>query len=89
MIFLAVGEVDAKAYDRHEHLERLRHAITEARQRCRALRSPRHRGRLPDRVRHESVVEFMNRASSTLDGYPNAASFASQLIFRRVNFLTA
>ncbi len=31
----------------------------------------------------------MNRASSTLDGYPNAASFASQLIFRRVNFLTA
>ncbi|WP_414143131.1 hypothetical protein [Burkholderia cepacia] len=36
-----------------------------------------------------SVAEFMNLASSTLDGYPNAASFASKLIFRRVNFLTA
>ncbi len=36
-----------------------------------------------------SVAEFMNRASSTLDEYPNAASFASQLIFRRVNCLTA
>ncbi len=36
-----------------------------------------------------SVVEFMNLASSTLDEYPNAASFASQLIFRRVNCLTA
>lgn len=36
-----------------------------------------------------SVAEFMNLASSTLDGYPNAASFASKPIFRRVNCLTA
>ncbi|MCA7934335.1 hypothetical protein LGM45_35380 [Burkholderia cepacia] len=36
-----------------------------------------------------SVAEFMNLASSTLDEYPNAASFASKLIFRRVNCLTA
>ena len=31
----------------------------------------------------------MNLASSTLDEYPNAVCFASKLIFRRVNFLTA
>ncbi|MCA8117712.1 hypothetical protein LGN07_03215 [Burkholderia cepacia] len=53
VIVLAVGEVDVKAYDGHEHLEQLRRAITEARQRCRASPSQRHRGRLPDRVRHE------------------------------------
>ncbi len=36
-----------------------------------------------------SVAEFMNLASSTLDEHSNAASFASKLIFRRVNCLTA
>uniref|UniRef100_UPI0038B6C3FD hypothetical protein n=1 Tax=Burkholderia cepacia TaxID=292 RepID=UPI0038B6C3FD len=36
-----------------------------------------------------SVAEFMNLASSTLDEYPNSTSFASKLIFRRVNILTA
>ena len=90
VIFLAVGEVDAKAYDGHEHLERLRHSITEALEyyvaHCR-----RHGIAADYRIAFGTnpVVEFMNLASSTLDDYPNAVCFASKLIFRRVNFLTA
>lgn len=90
VIFLAVGEVDAKAYDGHEHLERLRHTITESLDyyvaHCR-----RHGIAADYRIAFGTnpVVEFMNLASSTLDEYPNAVCFASKLIFRRVNFLTA
>ena len=87
MIFLAVGEVDAKAYDGHEHLERLRHTITEALDYY--VAHCRRNGIAADyRIAFGTnpVVEFMNLASSTLDEYPNAVCFASKLIFRRVNF---
>lgn len=35
------------------------------------------------------VPEFMQLAGKTMDEYPNSMCFASKLIFRRVNFLTA
>lgn len=90
VIFLAVGEVDAKAYGGHEHLERLRRTIPEALDYY--VAHCRRNGIAADcRIAFGTnpVVEFMNLASSTLDAYPNAVCFASKLIFRRVNFLTA
>ncbi|WP_179404523.1 APC family permease [Burkholderia guangdongensis] len=90
MIFLAVGEVDAKAYDGHEHLERLRHVITESLDyyvaHCRRY------GIAADyRIAFGTnpVLEFMDLTSNTLDEFPNSVCFASKLIFKRVNFLTA
>nr|WP_258403585.1 hypothetical protein [Burkholderia cepacia] len=90
VIVLAVGEVDVKAYDGHEHLEQLRRAITEA-----LGYDVAHRRRSGIAANYRiafgtnPVVEFMNLASSTLDEHPNAVCFASKLIFRRVNFLPA
>ncbi len=90
VIFLAVGEVDAKAYDGHEHLERLRHTITESLEYY--VAHCRRNGIAADyRIAFGTnpVVEFMQLASDTLDAFPNSVCFASKLIFRRVNFLTA
>ncbi|KWB56303.1 amino acid transporter [Burkholderia ubonensis] len=90
VIFLAVGEVDAKAYDGHEHLERLRHTITEALDYY--VAHCRRNGIAADyRIGFGTnpVLEFMNLASATLDEFPNSVCFASKLIFKRVNFLTA
>ncbi|MGU7773391.1 APC family permease [Burkholderia sp. MR1-5-21] len=90
VIFLAVGEVDAKAYDGHEHLERLRHTITEALDYY--VAHCRRNGIAADyRIAFGTnpVIEFMNLTSATLEAFPNSVCFASKLIFRRVNFLTA
>lgn len=76
VIFLAVGEV--------------RHTITEALDYY--VAHCRRNGIAADyRIAFgtNSVVEFMNLASATLDEFPNSMCFASKLIFRRVNFLTA
>ncbi len=89
VIVLAVGEVDAKAYDGHEHLERLRHAITEARRRCRALPSQRHRGRLPDRVRHELRRRIHEPRVVDARRVSERSELREPAIFRRVNCLTA
>jgi hypothetical protein len=35
------------------------------------------------------IGEFMKLAETTMDEFPNSVCFASRLIFRRVNFLTA
>ncbi|KWZ47378.1 amino acid transporter [Burkholderia savannae] len=90
VIFLAVGEVDAKSYDGEEHLERLRHAITSSLDyyvaHCR-----RHGIAADYRIAFGThpIVEFMRLADETMDEFPNSVCFASKLIFRRVNFLTA
>lgn len=90
VIFRAAGEVDAKAYDGREHLERLRRPIAESIDydvaHCR-------RNDIAAEYRiafgMNPVVECMYLASSTLDAYPSGVCFASKPIFRRVNFPTA
>ncbi|KVD70694.1 amino acid transporter [Burkholderia sp. ABCPW 14] len=90
VIFLAVGEVDAKSYDGEEHLERLRRTITSSLDyyvaHCR-----RHGIAADYRIAFGThpIVEFMRLAEETMDAFPNSVCFASKLIFRRVNFLTA
>ncbi|MDN7674825.1 APC family permease [Burkholderia oklahomensis] len=90
VIFLAVGEVDAKSYDGEEHLERLRRTITSSLDyyvaHCR-----RHGIAADYRIAFGThpIVEFMRLAEETMDEFPNSVCFASKLIFRRVNFLTA
>lgn len=90
VIFRAVGEVDAKAYDGHEHLERLRRPIAESLDYD--VAHCRRNGIAADyRIAFGTnpVVEFMNLASSTFDAYPNGVCFASKPIFRRVRFPAA
>ena len=90
VIFRTAGEVDAKAYDGREHLERLRRPIAESIDydvaHCR-------RNDIAAEYRiafgMNPVVECMYLASSTLDAYPSGVCFASKPIFRRVNFPTA
>ena len=89
-IFLAVGEVDAKSYDGAEHLERLRQTITASLDyyvaQCR-----RHGDAADYRIAFGTnpVAQFTKLAETTMDEFPNSVCFASKLIFRQVNFLTA
>jgi amino acid transporter len=89
-IFLAVGEVDAKSYEGEEHLDRLRGTIQSSLEyyvaHCR-----RHGIAADYRVAFGThpIAEFMTLAETTMNEYPNSVCFASKLIFKRVNFLTA
>ena len=90
VIFLAVGEVDAQSYEGAEHLERLRQTISSALEyyvaHCR-----RHGMAAEYRIAFGThpIGEFMKLAEATMDEFPNSVCFASKLIFRQVNFLTA
>lgn len=90
IIFLAVGEVDAQSYEGAEHLERLRQTISSSLEyyvaHCR-----RHGIAADYRIAFGThpIGEFMKLAETTMDEFPNSVCFASKLIFRRVNFLTA
>lgn len=90
MIFIAVGEVDAKAYEGAEHLERLRKTITTSLEYY--VAHCRRNGIAADyRIGFGTnpILEFMKLAETTMDEFPNSVCFASKLIFKRVNFLTA
>ncbi|RKP44576.1 APC family permease [Trinickia fusca] len=90
VIFLAVGEVDAQSYEGAEQLERLKATITSALEyyvaHCR-----RHGIAADYRVAFGThpIGEFMKLADETMEEFPNSVCFASKLIFRRVNVLTA
>jgi amino acid transporter len=90
MIFVAVGEVDAKSYEGEEHLERLRQTITASLEYYVAF--CRRHGIAADyrsAFGTNPIIEFMKLADATMDEFPNSVCFASKLIFKRVNFLTA
>jgi amino acid transporter len=90
VVFLAVGEVDARSYEGAEHLERLRATISSSLEyyvaHCR-----RHGMAADYRIAFGThpVSEFLKLAETTMDEFPNSVCFASKLIFKRVNFLTA
>ena len=90
IVFLAVGEVDAKSYEGEENLQRLQQTITASL--AYYVGFCRQHGIAADyRVAFGThpVIEFMKLADSTMDEFPNSVCFASKLLFRRVNFLTA
>ncbi len=90
MVFIAVGEVDAKSYDGAEHLARLKGTMISALDYYVAY--CRQHGIAADyRIAFGTnpVVEFIRLADATMDEFPNSVCFASKLIFRNVNFLTA
>ncbi|HEY3599092.1 MAG TPA: APC family permease [Paraburkholderia sp.] len=90
VIFLAVGEVDAQSYEGAEHLERVRQTISTALDyyvaHCR-----QHGIAADSRIAFGThpVGEFTKLAETVMDEFPDSVCFASKLIFRRVNFLTA
>ncbi|MEX3855580.1 MULTISPECIES: APC family permease [Paraburkholderia] len=90
VIFLAVGEVDAQSYEGAEHLERLQQTMSAALEYYVAY-CRKHGMAAEYRIAFGThpVVEFMKLAESTVDEFPNSVCFASKLIFKRVNFLTA
>jgi amino acid transporter len=89
IVFLAVGEVDAKSYEGEENLQRLQQTITASL--AYYVGFCRQHGIADYRVAFGThpVIEFMKLADSTMDEFPNSVCFASKLIFKRVNFLTA
>lgn len=89
-IFLAVGEVDAQSYEGQETLHRLQQTIGDALQYYVAT-CQRHGLAATSRARFGTnpVMEFMRLADEVTAEYPNSVCFASKLIFRNVNFLTA
>ncbi len=90
VIFLAVGEVDAQSYDGAEHLEQLRQTITTALTYYVAF-CRRHGIAADYRIAFGThpVGEFTRLAEATMAEFPNSVCFASKLIFKQVNFLTA
>jgi hypothetical protein len=90
IIFLAVGEVDAKSYEGEEHLQRLQQTISASL--AYYVGFCRQHGIAADyrmAFGTHPVIEFMKLADATMDEFPNSVCFASKLIFKRVNFLTA
>jgi len=89
-IFLAVGEVDAQSYEGQEHLHRLQDTI-EASLRYYAASCNRHQLATEYHVAFgtDPVAEFTTLVERVMAEYPNSVCFATKLVFRRVNFLTA
>ncbi len=89
-IFLAVGEVDAKAYEGEEHLDRLQREISQSLAYY-VGQCQKHGLAAQQRAAFgtEPVQEFVSLAQQAMDEYPNSVCFASKLIFKRVSFLTA
>ena len=89
-IFLAVGEVDAQSYEGAEHLDRLQGTIKSSLEYYVAY-CRRHGIAADYRVAFGThpIGEFLTLAETTMNEYPNSVCFASKLIFKRVNFLTA
>jgi hypothetical protein len=90
VIFVAVGEVDAQSYEGSEHLEKLKKTMTASLEyyvaHCR-----RHGIAAEYRVAFGTapVDEFIKLADTTMNEFPTSVCFASKLIFKRVNILTA
>ncbi|MGF6725222.1 hypothetical protein P3T43_004593 [Paraburkholderia sp. GAS41] len=90
VIFVAVGEVDAQSYEGSEHLEKLQKTMTASLEyyvaHCR-----RHGIAAEYRVAFGTapVDEFIKLADTTMNEFPTSVCFASKLIFKRVNILTA
>lgn len=83
VIFLAVGEVDAQRYEGAEHLDRLRHTISASL--AYYVAHCRRHGMAAD----YRIAECTRLAETTMDTFPDSVCFASKLIFKHVNFLTA
>ncbi|AOY95609.1 amino acid transporter [Cupriavidus sp. USMAA2-4] len=90
VVFLAVGEVDAQSYEGQETLQRLQQAVGES-LRYYVACSQRHGLAAEARAAYGTnpVREFIGLVDAVTAQYPNSVCFASKLIFRRVNFLTA
>ncbi|SIT41458.1 conserved hypothetical protein [Paraburkholderia piptadeniae] len=90
IIFFAVGEVDAQNHGGAEHLGKLRQTITSSLDYY-AAHCRRHGIASDYRIAFGThlIGEFMKLAETTMDEFPNSVRFASKLIFKRVNFLTA
>jgi len=90
MIFLAVGEVDAQSYEGQETLHHLQQTIGDS-LRYYVATCQRHGLAADSRVAFGTnpVREFMKLVEAVMAEYPNSVCFASKLIFRHVNFLTA
>ena len=90
VIFLAVGEVDAQSYEGAEHLDHLRQTISASL--AYYVAHCRRHGMAADyRIAFGThpIAEFTRLAETTMDTFPNSVCFASKLIFKQVNFLTA
>lgn len=89
-IFVAVGEVDAQSYEGQETLRHLQTTVGEA-LRYYVATCQRHGAAADSRAAFGTnpVAEFMRLVDSVMTEYPNSVCFASKLIFRHVNFLTA
>jgi len=89
-IFLAVGEVDAQSYEGQETLHKLQHTIGDALQYYVGT-CQRHGLAAESRAAYGTnpVMEFTLLVDEVMAEYPNSVCFASKLIFRHVNFLTA
>ncbi len=88
-VFLSVGEVDAQSYDGQGALRTLQYTIENS------LRYYVHycwsHGLAAEYYMAfgtEPVEEFIKLADQVFGKYPNSVCFASQLIFKRVNFFT-
>lgn len=90
VIFLAVGEVDAQSYEGAEHLDHLRQTISASL--AYYVAHCRRHGMAADyRIAFGThpIAEFTRLAETTMNDFPNSVCFASKLIFKQVNFLTA
>jgi len=90
VIFLAVGEVDAQSYEGQETLHRLQQTVGES-LRYYVACCQRHGLAADARAAYGTnpLREFMRLVDAVTAEYPNSVCFASKLIFRHVNFITA
>jgi hypothetical protein len=90
MIFLAVGQVDAQNWEGAKHIEHLRQTVSSSL--AYYIAQSRHQGFATD-YRIEFVTcpmdELMRLTEATMEEFPNSLCFASKLVFKRVNFLSA
>jgi hypothetical protein len=90
VIFLAVGEVDSQSYEGQEALLRLQQTIDDSLRYY--VASCQNHGLAADTraaFGTNPVLEFTNLVEAAAAEYPNNVCFASKLVFRNVNFLTA
>jgi len=89
IVFVAVGEVDARSYEGEDQLQRLRKTINASLEYY-VAHCQRHGIASTYRVAFGThpINEFTRLAEATMNEFPNSVCFASKLIFKRVNFMT-
>jgi amino acid transporter len=90
MIFLAVGEVDAQSWEGAKQIDDLREMMSSSL--AYYVAQSRYQGFAADcRIEFAThpAAGLMRLAESTMEEFPDSVCFASKLIFRRVNFLSA